>query len=320
MAGVRASKRGSGQSKPAPVEQKTEAQPGVTQSATLADKATQPQHWRVPEGPEIRRAADQIEKVVLGQKATEVFFAFDRLKDYERDLAGRTVTAVETRGKAMLSWFDDKLAVYSHNQLYGRWMLRKKPGLPKTGRQLRFAIHTENGAALLYSASQIEVLDKRSIRTHPFLSKLGPDLLHKDTTPRKIKQRLTSPAFHRRHLAALLLDQGFVAGIGNYLRSEIMFEANLHPSLRPVDLDETQKAELARCIHAVTKRAYQSGGITTPAAFAKAMKQRGHRKRDYRHHVFSRVGHPCRTCSSQVERETLAGRRLYYCPTCQSVP
>lgn len=278
-----------------------------------------PTDRRVPEGPEIRRAADRVAAVVGDQVADEVFFAFPHLSHHADDLEGRRVTRVETRGKAMLTWFDDELAVYSHNQLYGRWFVRKRPGLPKTNRSLRFAVHTAAGSALLYSASEIAVLDRAAIREHPFLAKLGPDPLDRTITAKRIRRQLRADRFRRRKLAGLYLDQACLAGIGNYLRSEILFEARVHPAARPMDLSDEQLARLARATNRIVRRAYRTGGVTTDAKRAAALKATGLPRRAYRHFVFARAGRPCRVCGEAIDRLIAAGRRIYLCPRCQAV-
>ncbi len=270
----------------------------------------------MPEGPEIRRAADRVAAVLEGRVAEDVFFAFDRLAHRADELRGRTVTRVETRGKAMLTWFDDDLAVYTHNQLYGRWFVRKRAGFPKTGRSLRFAVHTDAGAALLYSASEIEVLDRAGLRAHPFLAKLGPDPLDRATTARVIRVQLER--FRRRRLGALYLDQAFLAGVGNYLRSEILFEAGVHPDRRPMDLSPDERASLARATNLIVRRAYQTGGVTTEAARVRDLEAAGQPRRAYRHYVFGRAGRACRRCGETIEKTEAAGRRLYLCPSCQA--
>ena len=131
----------------------------------------------MPEGPEIRRAADRIANVLLGRQIEEVFFAFPELCRYEEQIAGTRVAAVDTRGKALLTRFDNDLVLYSHNQLYGRWFTVERGNLPGTRRSLRVALHTESHSALLYSASEISVLTDRQVAAHPFLSRLGPDVL-----------------------------------------------------------------------------------------------------------------------------------------------
>lgn len=75
----------------------------------------------MPEGPEIRRAADNLEAAIKGKPLTDVWFAFPQLKTYQSQLIGQHVTHVGTRGKALLTHFSNDLTLYSHNQLYGVW-------------------------------------------------------------------------------------------------------------------------------------------------------------------------------------------------------
>ena len=137
-------------------------------------------------------------------------------------MCGRKVKRVRPRGKALLTELSD-LAIYSHNQLYGRWFVVERGEELQTGRQLRLALHTRRHACLLYSASDIEVLRAGDVESHSFISKLGPDVLDEATTDQTIATRYAEPQFQGRQLGSLLLDQGFLAGLGNYLRSEILF-------------------------------------------------------------------------------------------------
>lgn len=271
----------------------------------------------MPEGPEIRREADSIEKAIAQQPITEVFFAFEHLKPYEQKLASDRVLQVQTRGKAMLIRFQNTLTIYSHNQLYGKWMVRSAHSYPQTNRQLRLAIHTAKKSALLYSASDIEVLTEPEVSLHPFLSRLGPDVLDQQTTALQILERLQSKTFHRRSFASLLLDQGFLCGLGNYLRSEVLFVAKIHPSLRPMNCSAGQRMALAEAAIALTSQSYQTGGITNDLQLATTLKLQGYRRHEYRHYVFNREGHPCFVCGTSIVKEMLGGRRCYFCPTCQ---
>ena len=121
----------------------------------------------MPEGPEIRLAADRVASILLGEKITAADFGLPALKRFEKRLTGARVVAVDTRGKAMLTRFDNGLTLYSHNQLYGRWYTMRQKRMPKTNRSLRVALHTETGSALLYSASDIEVLTDCLLYTSP---------------------------------------------------------------------------------------------------------------------------------------------------------
>jgi endonuclease VIII len=271
----------------------------------------------MPEGPEIKRAADRIAKAIAHQPITSLFFAFEHLKSYEQILQPHEILAVQPRGKAMLIQFDNQLSIYSHNQLYGVWMIRNAHDYPQTKRQLRLAIHTPKKSALLYSASDIAVLDQVAVALHPFLSKLGLDVLDASTTVEQVVQRFQAKPFARRGLTGLLLDQHFLCGLGNYLRSEVLFVARVHPTLRPIDCSIQQIEALSEAAIAVTQQSYRSGGITNDLQLAEQLKAQGKPRRDYRHYVFGRNDRPCYICGTSIVREMLSGRRCYYCPTCQ---
>lgn len=272
----------------------------------------------MPEGPEIRLAADRVAAAVAGRRACSVFFAFDHLKRFEGALAGRRVDEVATRGKAMLTRFEGGLSVYSHNQLYGKWYVMAADRLPKTGRQLRFAVTGERRRALLYSASDIEVLDGEGERNHPFLSRLGPDVLSQGPELEGLADRFEDRRFRGRQLGALLLDQGFVAGLGNYLRAEILFEAKVHPRRRPADCSAVERRRLAEQTLMVTRRAYETRGVTLDPSLVAELQEAGKTRSAYRFWVYDRLGVPCRLCDTAVVAESVGGRKCFWCPRCQT--
>jgi len=288
----------------------------------------------MPEGPEIRRAADQISAVLVSQPLVQVFFAeehFPELARCTKALVGQRVLRIDTHGKAMLTRLDGGQTIYSHNQLYGRWRICKRGVLPDTRRSLRLALHTAKHSALLYSASEIELLGADELTQHPFLSRLGPDVLDKQLNWRTLRDRVISSEFKRRSLAALYLDQHYLAGIGNYLRSEILFAARLNPWHKPSELAQSELSRLSRQTLAIARRSYRTGGITNPpgltaelrAALRKTRSGKGATqpqldKEDYRFAVFRRGGESCYTCGTPVERVNVSSHALYYCPECQS--
>jgi endonuclease-8 len=271
----------------------------------------------MPEGPEIRRAADRVAAVLVGNEIEQAEINRPGLADAARTLTGSTVLAVETRGKAMLTRFDNGLTIYSHNQLYGRWYTRRRPKLPKTNRQLRLALHTSTHSALLYSASDIDVLDEQGVDEHPFLARIGPDILDPGLTAADVARRLADRRFRNRSLAALYLDQAFLAGLGNYLRSEILFCARLGPSRRPADLSRNERARLARNTLRIPQHSYRTGGLTVPAGLARELEAAGERYGQRRFYVFGRAGRPCRQCRSPVQKTLAGSRNLFLCPGCQ---
>jgi len=271
----------------------------------------------MPEGPEIRLAADKIAKVLVDKPIESFFFGLPDLRRFEEELASSYVIAIETRGKALLTHFANGLSVYSHNQLYGRWYVVKRDRLPSTGRSLRMAIHTIDHSALLYSASDISVWETPGLLEHPFLAKLGPDILSEDLTWRQVAGLLSSLKFRNRGVGAFYLDQSFVAGIGNYLRSEILFFAKVNPWAKPSQLSTKQLNLLAKATLEVSRRSYKTKGLTNLAPRVSALKKMGLTRGQFRHAVFARQSQACYDCGSDIIKDNVASRRLYWCPACQ---
>ena len=271
----------------------------------------------MPEGPEIRRAADEIAAVLEGRTIKTVRFGLSRLRKAERTLCGHRVRAVETRGKAMLLHFEHGLTVYSHNQLYGVWRVVKGHELPESTRSLRLLLQTATDSALLYSASDISVWPVEELGQHPFLARLGPDIMSTGLAWRTIADRLQSPQFVRRNLASLYLDQGFVAGIGNYLRSEILHAARLHPLRRAASLSPGERGRLARATLDISRRSYRTAGVTLAPSLARSLRAAALAWEQRRFAVFGRDGLPCYRCAAAIVRSEVNNRRLYVCPACQ---
>lgn len=271
----------------------------------------------MPEGPEIRRSADRLGKILAGRRLEEVWFASAALKPFETLLVGQRVARVDSWGKALLTRFEDGHVLYSHNQLYGVWKIARRSHLPATRRALRVKLSTASHAARLYSASDISMWHVDTIGAHPFIARLGPDLLTHGVSADDVEARLLEPAHAGRRLGGLLLDQGFYAGIGNYLRSEMLFFAGLPPEVRPRDLTAAERRRLAEAIVATMQRAYRLAGVTNPEAWRCPLMAAGEPRRRWRHAVFNRAGEPCFACGGTIERFDVASRRLYRCRRCQ---
>nr|WP_298415237.1 endonuclease VIII [uncultured Halomonas sp.] len=271
----------------------------------------------MPEGPEIRRTADALQEQIGGRRLDGVWFAFPELASQAASLSGREVTTVDSWGKALLIRFDDDRVLYSHNQLYGVWKYHDEEREPDTKRSLRARLTAQGRSASLYSASDISLWQADRLEEHPFLARLGPDLLTHDVSIEAVIERLEMTRFKRRALGGLLLDQALFAGIGNYLRSEILFFARLSYRQRPMDLTTAQRKHLARTMLEVIECAYCQKGTTNRDDWSKAARRQGEKRQQWRFAVFQRDGLPCHACTTLIERTNVASRRLYYCPRCQ---
>lgn len=262
----------------------------------------------MPEGPEIRRAADSLEAAIKGQPLTDAWFAFDALKAWAQPLIGECVTHIETRGKALLTHFSNGMTLYSHNQLYGVWRVVDAGEMPQTTRVLRVKLQTAQKAILLYSASDIEMLTPAQLAVHPFLQRVGPDVLDMSLTADAVKTRLLSPRFRRRQFSGLLLDQTFLAGLGNYLRVEILWQVGLAAHHKAEDLNETQLDALASALLDLPRLSYHTRGTGV---------ENHHHGALFRFRVFHRAGEQCERCGGTIEKTTLSSRPFYGCPGCQ---
>ncbi|MFE8047638.1 endonuclease VIII [Brenneria goodwinii] len=262
----------------------------------------------MPEGPEIRRAADQLAAAMVGKTLTRVWFAFPELKQYEPALVGQKVARIVTRGKALLTYFSNGLVLYSHNQLYGIWRVVNTGETPETKRDLRIRLETTDRAVLLYSASDIEMLTADSLSSHPFLQRIGPDVLDLTLTPEQVGERLLSVRFRRRRFSGLLLDQSFLAGLGNYLRAEILWQAQLAPQHSAQDLSAEQLQILSQALLDIPRLSYNTRG---------AADENRHHGAVFSFKVFHREGEACPRCGHIIEKTTLASRPFFWCPACQ---
>ncbi|MDY0301317.1 MAG: DNA-formamidopyrimidine glycosylase [Trichlorobacter sp.] len=133
--------------------------------------------------------------------------------------------------------------------------------------------------------------------------RLGPDGLCLEQT--ELLQRL---AKQKRQLKPLLLDQGFVAGIGNIYADEILFRAKLHPCSRADRLDSQELTLLCTAITEVLQQAVSLKGANIDGVFEAGM---------FPVAVYGRAKQPCPVCSALIQREKLAGRGTHFCPVCQ---
>ena len=208
--------------------------------------------------------------------------------------------------------------LYSHNQLYGRWTVQKKTSKErKTNRSLRIKLETETHVACLWSATDIELLEPWQVENHPYIARLGPDVADEEIEFKSVLEQIQNTKFGGRQLCHLLLDQSFLAGVGNYLRSEILFNARLHPTRKLKSLTQDEQTRFAESAISTTQRAYHQKGVTVDKELYDLLRGQGMSRRQARHFVFTRDGLNCHACEELISHTRLSGRRLDYCASCQ---
>ena len=139
---------------------------------------------------------------------------------------------------------------------------------------------------------------------------LGPEPLDADFTPQEFHQRLTA---HRRQLKPLLLDQTFIAGLGNIYTDEALHMAKLHPLTISATVNEKQSEKLWSSIRQVLQDGIQRQGASIDWVYKGGDFQNYFR-------VYQRRGDPCLVCGTPVQRITVGQRGTHVCPQCQPHP
>ena len=265
----------------------------------------------MPEGHTIHRIANQHRARFVGD-SVRVESPQGRFVDAER-LNGRALVAVEAYGKHLLYEFDGRRYVHVHLGLFGRMVTGAQPA-PNPGPNVRMRLTVDDWYSDLVGPTRCQLIDGDQ-RAH-ILARLGPDPLRRSSDPSVAFRRLSSS---RQPVAALLMDQSVVAGIGNVYRAEFLFRARLDPFCpgRKVDR-ETWDGIWSDA------RIYMRAGVRTGRIITTDPIDREHHGRVVRptdaHYVYKRTGQWCRKCHTNVRSMDLVGRSLYWCPTCQSSP
>jgi formamidopyrimidine-DNA glycosylase len=287
----------------------------------------------MPELPEVETIRRQLEPDVVGRRIEAVEVLDERWTRPEPSqrlveaLEGRTIKAVERRGKYLVLRLDGHRALVMHLRMTGNLLLQRAesesaaevggPRLyeaPGELRHLRAAIRLDDGSRLLYvdvrRFGHAIVLDGYGLEGY-LDARLGVEPLSEELTAEALA-RLA--AGRRAPLKSFLLDQSAIAGIGNIYADEALHRAGLHPlsqagSLRPEDCERLRSA-----IVETLEAGLRTGGSSIDD-YRDARGEQGTMQEEFL--VHTREGEPCRRCGTEIERIVVAGRSTYFCPGCQ---
>lgn len=293
----------------------------------------------MPEGPEVRKYADALDDVLSGH-AIVSFEARTKearkwLQQNEARLKGRRVERVISHGKHLIGYIESNFFFHSHLMMWGRWQTFIE--LPETDRRERARIVTKHGAAILLSAPIFNVGEGDPYDQIEILPTLGPDALPYNGRfrNREFRARILRPEYQQVTIGAALLNQQIVAGLGNYLRAEILFACRLNPWLTVGELSERKLDCLSRTIPRLARDAYKHGATASESdrkrmtADPSLVYQPG-REYGTRHMVFRRTNLPCLRCGEKIRQlrqrtinltyeEEERTRIVYFCQSCQNV-
>jgi formamidopyrimidine-DNA glycosylase len=142
-------------------------------------------------------------------------------------------------------------------------------------------------------------------------TRLGPEPLSPEINALRFWQMLRK---RKGNLKALLLNQKFIAGVGNIYASEALFLSGISPWRRATQVTEKEARKLFGSIKAILRRAIKNKG-TSVDSYVDASGEEG-RHQNYLK-VYARSGEKCRRCTGQIKRVFMGQRGTYYCPRCQ---
>jgi formamidopyrimidine-DNA glycosylase len=236
-------------------------------------------------------------------------------EDLNSALSGRTVASVGRRGKYLLVGFDDDRWLAIHRKMSGNLILQ--PASEPT------ELHTHLSIAL-DDQTELRFVDPRKFgRVYLFGSsdelddflaeRLGPDSLV------ELDEKLLASKLRGRkaRLKPLLLDQSFLAGVGNLYADEALWEARLHPLRSADSLSTREVRRLARAIQHVLSTAIERRG-TSFSTYRDSDGQPGENQ-DFLN-VYGREGQPCPRCGTPIRRIVIGQRSSFFCPRDQRLP
>ena len=223
---------------------------------------------------------------------------------------GRRISTVARRGKFIALSLDDGQSLLVHLRMSGRLLLTPV-GL---SRHIR-ATFELSGNERLYFYDQRKfgriwlVQDKSAV-----LGALGPEPLSATFTPAVLANLLGK---RRGMLKPLLLNQRFIAGLGNIYADEALFDARLHPQRAADSLSTVDVARLHRAIQSVLQEAIEHHGTTFDGIFVRPQGEEGRQQEGLS--VYQQTGLPCLRCGTPIERTVVGGRGTHLCPQCQTL-
>ena len=250
-------------------------------------------------------------------------------------LKGQAIVRILRRGKYIVLELEDCTLVihlgmtgqltfspagFTENAAFVRTItgLERPKGVHPVDKHTHLILHLGGGERVLFrdprTFGKIFVMPGRDWPEHPRLSILGEEPLDLRVQA-FLKQNF--PAASARPIKALLLDQSFLAGVGNIYADEALFRSGIHPKTMVRDLGGEDRARLLEAVKAVLRKGIRNSGTS----FSDYRKPDGSEGSNYeRLKVYGRGGEPCRACGTILDKSLVAQRGTVHCPACQAKP
>lgn len=272
----------------------------------------------MPEGHVVERVAREHTERFRGQRL-RVSSPQGRFVEGAALLDGHMLLGVSALGKHSLHRFAadgdarsrNDLYLHVHLGLYGKWSGASLP-VPDPVGAIRVQLVGDDGWAQLRGATACEVITAAEVRD--LRARLGEDPLHSKEGGAKAYSRLSGSS---RAIAVALMDQTVTAGVGNAYRAEILFRHGLWPFTPSSQISPELWSQLWTDLQRLMRAGVREGRMVTTDR-ADRTRRSGPAREDDQYYVYRRAGLPCRRCGTPIAVQELAGRNLFWCPSCQA--
>jgi formamidopyrimidine-DNA glycosylase len=268
----------------------------------------------MPELPEVETIARKLRSQLLGKTIQDAqlrwarTLAFPSPKKFRELIKGQEIKTVTRRAKYFILGLSD-FNLLIHLRMSGDLLIKEGKIKPEKHDRLILSLHTANDGLsnLVFNDTRKFGRVWLTANAEEVLGKLGPEPLSKGFTPGWLHT-----ALHSRHrlLKPLLLDQTFLAGLGNIYTDEALHLAKLHPLASSDTVTPTQAESLHEAICTVLREGIRRQGASFDWVY---------RGGEYQNHfrVYDRAGEPCSVCGTNIERIIVGQRSTHFCPNCQ---
>lgn len=269
----------------------------------------------MPELPEVETTLRAVRPVLLGRMIERTEVLRPNMTNHDASFAERMtkrkVQDAKRHGKYLLIELDQDATLVVHLKMSGRLGLRKKSGAPLTYERIR--LHIGNDEILVFNdprtLGRMWLLDSKKAYEHPSLKLLGPDAL--TVSEEEFLVRLKKK---KGVVKAVLLDQSFIAGVGNIYADEACFLAKIRPTRKTATLTEKERKTLYEGVIKTLEKGVANMG-TSFSDFADLFGKPGQNQKTLM--VYGRRGEPCRVCKTKLESTKIGQRMTVWCPHCQ---
>jgi len=270
----------------------------------------------MPELPEVETIKNELLPRVVGHRITGVTLIWEGIvrqspaEEFCSRLIGQEITGITRRGKYLIFGLGSGTLLTMHLRMTGSLLVSQDSSqLPKYTRAI---INLDKDTSVFFrdprKFGKIWLADNTDVLE----AKLGPEPLESGFTPQVLAQRL---AKRKAPIKAVLLDQNFVAGIGNMYADEALFRARIHPLRSGESLSPAEVKRLHRAIQEILWAAIDNKGASVENYFRPdGTLGTAHFQFQVAHRL---SGKSCPVCGTPIERKPIRHRGSYFCPKCQ---